>query len=222
MARQSYWVAGELFSTQKSLVTRIRQILHRYPDRKPLEKPDFLFMADLLTRHPDYEQKVGDGLAAIWTQPNPVYPNTRNFWLERIDGTSTDFSFMDCLTHPTHLRKFHRACRTAISPDIMAFKVRFFKEKQDVCCPFTGEALSLQNAHVDHAIPFASLVSEFIKAHQIEVSQVEIGGKAEDQTCLDRFLNPQLEQQWRRFHYDHAEFRVVSPRANLGILRRKS
>jgi hypothetical protein len=220
MARQSFVIAGESFASKKALIDRIRGILHGYPEKTALKAGDHALLMDLLSRHPEAEQKIGPGVARFWVQTNPVYTNTRNFWALRTDGTTTDFSYLECLNPSTPMQRFHRACRAAVAPDIMDFKVRFFAQRPEYACPYTGEALSLHNAHVDHAIPFASLVAQFIHARQIEVAAVPIAGRAEDHTCLDRFVDRALEQDWRMFHQDQAQYRVVSPTANLSLLRR--
>lgn len=102
-ARKAYRIAEETFSTKKALIERVRKILYAYPERGVLTTNDQRFMADLLMHHPDANQKIGGGIARMWVQTNPVYTNTRNFWLERVDGSSTDFSFMECLSETTHL-----------------------------------------------------------------------------------------------------------------------
>lgn len=222
MARQSFLIAGETFASKKALIERTRHILHGYPENVALHAGDQAFLLDLLQHHPDAEQKIGAGVVRFWVQVNPVYSNTRNFWLLRTDGTSTDFSFLECLSPSTPMQRFHRACRAAIAPDIMAFKARFFEQHPQYVCPYTGEPLSLRHSHLDHAISFASLVAQFIAVRQIEVATVTIAGRVEDGTCLDRFVDHDLEQTWRAFHQSEARYLVVSPAANLGMLRRRS
>jgi len=221
-ARRTFRVASETFTTQKALIERIRRIMYAYPDHGVLTAADQQFMTELLGNHPDAKQKIGAGVAKMWVQTNPVYTNTRNFWLQRVDGSATDFSFMECLVETTHLQRFHRACRAAIAPDIKAFKLWFFTKNSQYRCPFTGESLSLRYSHVDHVVPFALLVARFIQESAIHVATVAIAGKAEDNTCLDRFVDDDLESAWRAFHDRHAELRVVSPTANLSLLRKSS
>ena len=85
--RENYVVAGEAFPTKSALQERIRKILHRYGEGQHLSDTDFIFMLEVLKRHPDYEVKNGVGIKAIYVRQNPVYTNTRNFWLIRIDDT---------------------------------------------------------------------------------------------------------------------------------------
>jgi len=60
-----YEINGKVFSTKQAAREEIREILYRYVPEERLIGEDYDFIADLLTNHQCYEEKVGCGLVAI-------------------------------------------------------------------------------------------------------------------------------------------------------------
>jgi len=222
--RQSYVICGETFDTKSALQERIKKILYRYKENEALLPDDFSFMFDVLKNHPDFKQKMGSGIACMRVRQNPVYTNTRGFWIERTDGSGTDFSYLECLKATPHAKRFINACRAAIEPDIQLFKAEFFNSHrfETPRCPYTGEPLKFVGSHVDHKAPrtFQWLTEAFINLHSIPVDDIKINGKAVDNTYQDTFDDQGLERLWVEFHKRNAELQVVSAKANLSILRK--
>ena len=124
--RQIYQVAGETFPTKKALTERVRGIVAAYPDGAELSPAELGFMVDLLENHPQAETKIGAGVERITVIRNPIYTHTRGFYLYRVDGSGTDFSWVECLTPTPYAKKVRAALRVAIEPDTMEYKRRFF------------------------------------------------------------------------------------------------
>ena len=61
----------------------------------------------------------------MYVEENPIYPGKRGFWLVRTNGTSTDFSFKECLSPSSNKKKTLSAFRSAIEPYTFQFKQRF-------------------------------------------------------------------------------------------------
>ncbi len=176
--RKSYEIAGEIFPTQSALQKRIQEILYRYQVGQQLLHGDFLFMLEVLKNHPDYELKNGIGIKAIFVRQNPVYKQTRGFWLVRLDGSDTDFSYLECLKETSHKKKFINACRVAIEPYTQKYKQAFFNDLNGeiYTCPYTNEPLKFIGSHVDHKAPntFQQLVKDFVKENTIDISHVQV------------------------------------------------
>ncbi len=221
--RQSYIVAGETFKTKTDLQKRIKTILYQYQDREYLSQIDFVFMMEILEQHPDYELKSRSGVKAIYVKQNPVYKNTRNFWIVRLDNSETDFSYLECLKETSHEKKFLNACRVAIEPYTQEYKRKFFDNLNGkiYTCPYTHEALNFIGSHVDHKSPktFKQLVKGFVSQHKVDVSQVRIVGSAKDNVFQDTFDDKEFEKLWVDYHNSHAEFQVISKKANLSLLK---
>lgn len=123
--RKVFVIGSETFVTQGALKKRIQEILRQYKNEQELSNHDFLFMLEVLKNHPNYNIKNGIGIKKIFVRQNPVYKNTRGFWLSRLDGSETDFSYLECLTETKHEKKFLNACRVAIEPYTQEYKKKF-------------------------------------------------------------------------------------------------
>lgn len=176
--------------TKKELTNRCREILYGNPD---VQDEDFDFMMGILRMHQEAEEKIGCGVVRMWSDTNPVYVHTRNFFIERKDGTVTDFSFTQCLSPSNH---FKSACRNAIRPQIKAFRT-------------INNVPS--NYHVDHdPESFDNLLKRFVAIHG--------KGKVKDNQDMEFgcFLeDKEYEQKWYDFHQQEANLRAITAEANL-------
>lgn len=221
----AYVVHGEEFKTLQSLREHVRAIRDSYSDDVNLAADDFAFMCDLLKRHESAEIKAGCGIREMFVRQEPLH-HTRCFWLRRIDGSETDFSVEMCLrnTPESRIMKFKAACRTAIKSEIIAFKEKFFAQQHSAKCPITGETITKQTAHVDHAHPwtFEQIVMAFINEKQIDVDTVKINGIQQDSVLENSMEDTQLERQFIEYHNQRAKLRVISKIANLSIVKRSN
>ena len=187
---------------------------------------DTAFLRSLLDMHPEADQKIGCGVSAFSVEDNPLYPGprARGLRLHRIDGTSTDFSFWECIRPTPHIKKVYRAFRAAVEPDTMAFKQRYFDALPwgVGVCPDTGEPISYTHCHVDHKAPntFDVLAARFIDGEKLDVNEIQVYGAGIDDTYQDRLVDLELEQRWRDFHASNAVLEVVSVTSNLSLRKR--
>lgn len=223
MAREPYTVNGLSFKTKQELREHIRSIRDCYGDGVIIADEHFDFMLDLLNRHESADIKIGCGVAYMYVKTNEVFKRNREFWLVRTDGSETDFSYEICLKHETKLQKFKSACRTAVAPYVMEFKIRFFTAADGVAiCPITSERMTLRdNAHVDHEPPntFDKIVSDFIQIRGLDVEEIDLI-TAEDGRVRNEIASKVIEADFIRFHNEQANLRVVSKRANLSIVKK--
>jgi hypothetical protein len=220
MARQQYEIDGRTFRSKKAVIDYVRAEIHgASPDGEPLNEEHLGFMVALLRRHPWSDQKIGAGVARMWIEQNPDFP-TRCFWLERADGTKTDFSFYQCLEDSSPLRDFKEACRHAVAPDVIEFKAEFFRRNPEACCPVTGEPMTFSTSHVDHAPPdtFDAILGEYVKSRSIDPAKVRFVAHG-DGDIGSRFDDDRLEKDWVEFHDRRAKLRVISAVANLSAKR---
>ncbi|MBL8090838.1 MAG: DCL family protein [Anaerolineales bacterium] len=217
--RRTYTIQSEIFPTKNALKKRIQEILYQYKIDQQLSNGDFLFMIEVLKNHPDYEIKNGVGINAIFVKQNPVYKQHRGFWVARLDGTETDFSYLECLKETTHKKKFINACRVAIEPYTQEYKRTFFNNLNGKVyfCPYTNEPLNFIGSHVHHEEPntFQQLVKIFVTENMIEINNVEINSAAGDNLIQDTFKDKKLERLWIDFHNSHAKLQIISRKGNL-------
>lgn len=218
-----YIINNKLFETQISLKEYVQNILHSYSDGQELSNAHYSFMLELLSYHPDNYIKVGVGIKSMFVKQNPLYRNTRCFWLIRLDNSITDFSYLECLKGTGQEKKFINCCRVAIEPYTKDFKKNFFNnlEGSAYFCPYTNEQLYFIGSHVHHKQPntFEQLVKDFINENNVDISQVKINSGAMDNKFQDTFIEKEFEQLWIDYHNNHAELQIVSKTANLTILK---
>jgi len=214
-------VNGVEFKTKQKLREYIRQIRDQYADYDPLNNFHLKFMSELLMRHEDPYRKIGCGILSMYVKTNPIFKNNRGFYIKRIDGSETDFSFEICLKNETRLQKFKQAARTAISEDIIGFKKAFFRNHTSPICEVTGELLTSKNCHVDHAPPntFEQIIKRFIEDNHVNIETINLLD-SEDNRIRNEFADKEFEHQFILYHNELANLRVISRLANLSIVKK--
>jgi len=195
----------------------IQKILNSNPLGEWLGKEDTKTLHDLLTYHEEYEKKKGKGIKGFKIQIN--YYKQRGFYIYRIDGSSTDFSYLKCLQPPTLNSKIKAACRTAITEDILNFKEEAFKNSPTLICPLSKEILTFNSCHVDHFNPtFIDIFNEWITDKKISEQDIN---QTEDNSVRTYFINKDLEKGFRKFHNSKCNLRIISPTTHRNLRKKK-
>ncbi|XP_076951920.1 DNA-directed RNA polymerase IV subunit 1-like isoform X1 [Bidens hawaiensis] len=87
----------------KRLSKDLKHILYKYDVNHKLSQDDKLVAWKALFFHPRREEKIGIGLYEIKVGHHADHGNTRCFVVERIDGTTEDFSYHKCIHHALKL-----------------------------------------------------------------------------------------------------------------------
>lgn len=215
MAREKFTIDGVAYASKAAVQRRAQAILKS----GVVGGDDARFLLGLFERHPSAAEKIGVGIAEVRVVTVPPW-NTRGFQVERVDGTTTDVSYLECLrpTGPEHW--FRAACRTAVRDQIESVRAEAFRTDAVIACPITGALITAQLAHVDHAPPwpFERIVAAFLETSGIDPAAVAfVDG---DNQFESRFADPALAERFALFHAARAGLRVVSAAANLSDLRR--
>jgi Protein of unknown function (DUF3223) len=151
--------------------------------------------------------------------------STPGFWVRRTDSTETDFSYIWAVKGQpkTNAQEFYEACRSAVAADLSAAKRNHFKAFGDsngsVPCELTGDLISLDEAHLDHAYPsFGHLVVTFRAArgwqHEVPVGVLSVPADRQTSTT---FIDPQISEAFSAFHHNAALLRIVRSKANMSM-----
>lgn len=216
---RTYLVDGVVYETQRALLARIKEIEHAQPVGDDLTLENTRYMVSLLqTYHPTAEQKLGVGVCRMWLERTP-YNNTC-FFLERIDGTTTDFSYTKCLKQPSERQVFDHAARAAVADQVIAFKCRTLAQGPQIC-PYTGDALDA-TCHVDHVAPrtFQALLDQFLRETGVDWRQVKIQA-SRDGNMTREFDDVAFKDRWAQWHAAHADLRLLSRTGNLSHAKRQ-
>ena len=215
----TYRLGGTTFATKEAVGDRARQIKDSHKPGDELSPDEFRFMVDLLARHPDAAEKIGKGVRTIIIRANPKF-GQNEFYLIRVDGTATDFSYKQCLRPFTHASKCKFAFRRAVDDQVNAVKRTVFpRSGMRVPCPITGEPMTWETAHVDHEPPrtFALLLETYLSERGIDYDMIAL---LEPEAGIGKHLPPALEADWAVWHSRYARLRVISAEANLRLVGR--
>lgn len=200
-----------LYKTKISVTKAVQYILHNNEVDVWLLGGSKKTILDLLKYHPHYEIKRGCGIKGIKIQ-NTQY-GKRGFVLYRVDNTYTDFSYIQCITHPTLLIKIKQACRTAISQDIINFKKIKFSRKKVIQCELTGKNITFNGCHVDHHTPtFKEIFDRWFINKKITLDDIN---HTKDNVETVYFTNKKIERDFKQFHNKLANLRIITPKENL-------
>lgn len=215
MQKQQWIAGGKVYKTKKAITEELRRILRSHPMEEDISGEDGDFLMAVIAWHPDAADKIGCGIKRFFVRMNEAY-RTPSFWLERRDGTQTDWSFYHCLTPKHPLHDLLDALRHAIEPQIIQFKRSAFNSPIQPVCPFLGTPLDWHDCHVDHAMPltFDVLVKDFLAETGIDPATVVMEGW-EDGCVTKRLVDPDLRSRWQDYHREHALLRLTSKLANL-------
>lgn len=211
------------FASKSAAIALIREMLARYRDNQDIGEEDSQLLRDLLERHPEAPEKIGGGVKRFY-RARAVGEPTSCFHLERLDGSTTDFSYMSCVNGKGEslYQQFVEACSQAVRQDLTQAKRDHFDKEGDaagtVKCDVTGERVSFKEAQLDHKKPmtFQVIVMTFIAAYGIEIKAEMLSAPADNQ-YVTTFVDEDLEQRFRRYHHKVAVLRIVKTRVNRSL-----
>jgi Protein of unknown function (DUF3223) len=185
----------------------------------PITNPGhILALSELLRGHVEYEEKVKCGVRQFLTAPAPDH-NSTCFWIERKDGSTTDFGVGACVQSIGVLNR--QSFRAIIRPQIYAFKdMRLAGCTDTFVSEYSGETFPISQAHVDHEIEFEEIVKRFATAEGIDL-EAELLTVSCDARSEPKWRDESLAARFLEFH-PKFRLRLVSKRENLSDLRRKS
>src|SRR6185312_5660493 len=163
-------VGARVFASKKDATVACQSLLKQ----KTLTPADQAFLADLLELHHERDQKVGCGVAEFYVGADGF--GGRCFWLRRLDGSTTDWSFKTCITPPSPESEALAAFRRAILVQVRQHHESAFAESRFVNCAITGKPVQREFAHVDHRPPntFLRLVNRFLEAEGLQLGSVAV------------------------------------------------
>lgn len=206
--------------TKKELKEICKILLNQNPIGHLFDNEDHAFLVSIFENHPSYNMKLGAGIASITTARHEVY-GTKVFILNRIDGSQSDISYIQCFDGAsTKKRDIKLAMRSAISHIVMAFKNKIVFGVSR--CEVTGDVLMRDNCHIDHYdLTFNELAERFIAIYGVDYLYQFTNDTGGDMVMNVSFCHSRTEQDFIRFHNENTHLRAVTKYANLSILKKK-
>lgn len=207
--------------TRKAAEDHYRAILHKWPHGWEIDGAEGRDLMALVENHPEADQKIGCGVARFFT--GPAEYGTSCFWLERLDGSRTDWSFKSALggITKTLASRWRQAARDAVRPDILAFRDVVFSS--DPRCAETGEPLTLETCHIDHTAPwtFERIVSGYTSARPFDYRS-EVLERHGDMQFVTKFADDDVRARFVIYHNANATLRAVLASVNMAAAARRS
>jgi hypothetical protein len=208
------------FKSIKQAQEHFREILYRIPLKTDLEGKDYTDVRALLSRHPSAHEKIGCGISGLFVAPDGSEYG-RCFHLRRLDDTTDNFSFPQCLNgEPPTRTRFSKAARLAVQSDVAAFRERVFNDTEQcfegfVRCAKTGAWISSADSHIDHAGPltFSRIARNFVSSRGIDLEKFDAYNHEGLYGCV--FSDPAMVDDFRQYHQQVAVLQVVSRESNL-------
>ena len=210
-------IGGKIFATKKDALNHYKTILSSYDFGETISQDDLKDIFELLETHPRVKEKIGVGIEKI--RIAKLKYDTKSFELVRFDGSKEYFSYTKRINAPkTDFTKFSEACRQAIQEDLRNVKTGHFdrfSKKGQVKCQETGELSKYEDLNVDHRQPnsFSIIVDRFIEVKDLNLKRIEYleidGGPNE-------LADEKLNEEFRQYHRDKANLRIVKKNLNLG------
>ena len=231
MAKPVQLTNGRTWPTQGAALAHFKAMLARYDDEQTVEdRSDHEDLLAVLERYDavilDGPSKIGPGVDLFLRRQNRGEGySTPGFWVRRVDGSETDFSYISAVkgTPKSPTQEFYDACRAAVAADLKAAKRRHFATHGDelgrVPCELTDVLVTIDQAHLDHAYPtFGQLVLSFRAArgwqHEVPAGILSLPADSQSTTT---FVDPLVAQAFRAFHHAAAMLRIVSGTRNLSM-----
>ena len=216
--RSKYQFGGKAFSSKSEVtkyVSGIRQALGNGGD--VTDKEAVAVLTDLLRSHVEADQKIGGGIKRFFVAMSPNHPVTC-FWLERKDGTKTDFGIPSCLNGPHHLNR--QSLRMLVRKPVEAFRRNRIKHcGNEFVSDYSKRSFPVEEAVADHfPLTFEEIVVRFANAEGIDLDREMLTQSREcrsEPTRCDAGLP-------KRFLDFHSQFglRLVHSLENLSAIRR--
>ena len=215
-ARIKYRFGKESFTSQDAVMKHSAAMRSKYGVGQTISDPDDIaFLLDLVAGHIHSGDKAGVGIARFYPDYAPEHFSVC-FWLERTDGSKTDFGVPACIRKIAHLNK--QSLRERIALQLTAFKA----ERLATCAgsfvsDYSGKAFPKAEAVADHVEPFDSIIDRFFRERGIDIT-TEMLTKSLDATSSPVWRSPGLIKEFSAYHATFP-LRLVHWRENLSEIK---
>lgn len=212
-------IAGQTFPSTGDFKIYLQKLLNDLPQGVVLGEPHHTFLCHIVRRHPSAADKIGAGIKHFKVLTNANYGGRNQcFYLFRVDGTFTDFSYQKCVRPPTPWQEYYDALHSTIMDRIMEVREEAFGSNEEILCPIRKTSMTRSVCHVDHVHPdtFVALVERFNDEEWIH-EETAPATEGSDLKCGRKLVDKGLEERWRFFHRTHAKLRVISKEAHREV-----
>ena len=181
------------------------------------DSADVTFLKDLIDCHIEAETKIGVGIKRFYVAPAPDHPG-ECFWIERLDGSTTDFGVPSCLNGIGSINR--ASLRMLIAPQIEEFRSkRLAGPSRTFTSEYSGRVFPVEEADVDHVTPFEKIVSDFFSAKEVDIETTMLTESA-DRKSTPKWRSIKLRDEFLDYHR-RFPLRLVHRRENLSDIKKE-
>lgn len=199
MPKSKIYLAGYEFSSLTAAKSHAKGILDKYSSGDFVNDEEMVFLKSAIALRGTEKlmEKVGAGIESIFIGYN--CGGDKAFYIRRVDGSETDFSYIKCFSKSSIFSDFSTACRNAVKEDKAALK--------------TG--LGFDQYHVHHdGIAFKAIVEAFIEDRHIDLTTIEY---LKGDGVQGRYFGDEgLITAFREFHSRLASMEVLDKKDHKG------
>ena len=218
MPRKHKYHFGDQAFTSKDAVRRFASEMRgRYGIGATISEPaDIAFVQDLIQGHVERVSKIGVGVKRYFVNYAPDHPGDC-FWIERVDGSDTDFGVPACLQDIGRINRL--ALRMAIRGDLDRFKSEALARcGETFVSGFSGKEFPVAEAVADHVTTFEEIIVQFFTTRGIDIDTAMLTRSVDrrsDPVWIDPLLFEQFLTEHRRY-----PLRLVHWRENLSEIKK--
>jgi hypothetical protein len=199
---------------EKEATKYYRGILEEYKNGQYLSGDHFNEFMGLLHRHPNYEEKVKNGVSDI-----SVIHNKTGKVLCIIDdnGDTEIFSYLKCIrgNYISKRKSFINATWFLIKEYNFTYKKQYFKENEDenkqIICMETGEKITWKESFTIHREPSITKICDmFIEKNKIDLNNVLYTNDGNGH----QFADKELSRNFLEFYKSVCNLKLVKKRSN--------
>ncbi|HMO41558.1 MAG TPA: DCL family protein [Kiritimatiellia bacterium] len=215
--RSKYKFGSNEFTSQDAVKKHCAEIRRKYGlGGTVIEPEDISLLSDLIACHVEHDSKVGCGIARFYVDAAPEHQG-ECFWIERKDGSRTDFGVPACLVGIARLN--HQSLRMAVKYQIDAFMSSKLAEHDDTFkSEYSGASFPISEAVVDHTVTFQSIIEQFFSPRGIDITK-ELLTISRDQKSEPVWRDPEMLSEFLEFHEQYP-LRLVHWRENLSEIKK--
>lgn len=214
----SFILGPVTFRTKGEAADAVRDVANRAEFNVPLHGVEKELILELLDRHHEAARKIGAGIKDVVVRTNTY--GQRGFYILRVDGSETDFSWTKCLTPPRAIDRVRNVLRSSVLAQKLERRDEYFRSRDIAPCELTGKTITAHACHIHHEEPtFADLVRGFLAERAIAPESVEF-------VRADGVEGATLEAAWAwlatefaEYHRHHARLLVVHAHEHLSLPR---
>lgn len=184
----------------------------KYTTGATLSADDEKFFRQLLTIHPDYEERLGSGIKSFKYDYSKSFGN-KCLHIVRYDGSEESVSWKACLGKPKLEHQVESAFRREVKGDIYRLRERAILA--GALCPISKREIVYGESYVIYGfkgqgLTFKQSVAWFLEQDKLTYEAVELEFPISNNDLRGKLVDESLAKRWREWHKKTSHITLVA------------